>query len=417
MVKTKLETEQLIAEAFLLGFDKVSSLDIDILREMFLSKYPNYEFMVDKEEYLLKYIAVEDSCIVLKEGLTLDSYIEENNSNLEKRLRQIAGRAIREGFKDFDEEEFILRKIQHSSTVFTDYIPFMFSLSQQQKIKELEGKGYLITTWQDEIPYEDYREIGVSQKGNVLIFKSNHKSEIERFVNELKSLRCDTSLLDDYLLTVDLTDQIWSILDVKKLEEFCKTYDRALPEPGAQGVYFKRLGNKKGSIFDEEGTKQIQNMLSVWDEGHCIFVCHPNHLFAGEKLQTADVREIKHINWNDIDINKMRTVNDYGTFVYPDCRTAFRYVHNRLGHHVRKAMERGTSSFATYLVVVEKYTFDNEDNYLVRGIIKGDMQGYSIAFNPEYQGVIPQSSIDANLRFSGKEVPYVYCKKRNNNNV
>ncbi len=140
---------------------------------------------------------------------------------------------------------------------------------------------------------------------------------------------------------------------------------------------------------------------------------HPNHIFAGAKPLTKDVREIKNINWDDIDIEKMLRTNDYGVFIMPECNDAFKYVHNRLGHQIMTEIKKGNKENAiSYLVVVEKYPFDYEDNYLIRGIIRGDYEGYSIAFNPEYQKVIPKSIWDKSLRFSGQEVPSVYCLKR-----
>ena len=125
------------------------------------------------------------------------------------------------------------------------------------------------------------------------------------------------------------------------------------------------------------------------------------------------MREIKNINWNDIDIEKMFRINDYKTFTLPECNEAFKYVHSRLGHQIMQEVKKGNKETAvSYLAIVEKYHFDYEDYYLVRGIIRGDYKGYSISFNPEYQKVIPQSVWDKSLRFSGYEVPDTYCLKR-----
>lgn len=44
----------------------------------------------------------------------------------------------------------------------------------------------------------------------------------------------------------------------------------------------------------------------------------------------------------------------------------------------------------------------DEKGYLTRGIIKGDYEGYSAAFNSEYQKAIPQSVWGKSLRFSGQ---------------
>ena len=65
-----------------------------------------------------------------------------------------------------------------------------------------------------------------------------------------------------------------------------------------------QLQSVKGSIFNKEGKKIIEDILSVWDDEHCIYICHPNHIFDGVKPITKDVRNIKCINWDDIDIKK-----------------------------------------------------------------------------------------------------------------
>lgn len=411
MAKIILHTEQLVAGA-LLNFDRVSSLDITLLAKDFLKRYPDYELSDMKLDYLKDYVEVEEGKISLKNGLNLDSYVPQNESNLRKRLEQIAGACIRKYFQEFDIEEFMLRKIEHHSGVREDSIDSVFCKIQQEELKKLEEKGYLTTTWQDDAIYDDYRETRLSDFGKLRLFKIDNVEEIRRFIEILKSMRYDTSLLDDFLIKQDLDMPVWSVLDLVKLEEFCNRYDRAISEEGASSINLIRLQSDKKTILDEQGKKLMQDMLSVWDN-HCIHICHPNHLFAGAKPITADVREMANINWNDIDIEKMLRINDYKTFITPDCREAFRYVHQRLGHQIMNEVKKGNTNRAiSYLVVVERYTFDYEDNYLVRGIIRGDVDGYSIAFNPEYQKTIPQSTWEKSLRMGDHEIPVAYLVKR-----
>lgn len=52
----------------------------------------------------------------------MDSYIPENESNLRKRLEQIAGARIRKYLETFNMEEFMLRKIKHYSRIQIDII-------------------------------------------------------------------------------------------------------------------------------------------------------------------------------------------------------------------------------------------------------------------------------------------------------
>ena len=413
MVKTKLEMEQIIAGALLLNFDNISNVDISLLAEDFLKRNPNYSLDAKNSGYINKYIKIQNGQISLKDGLNVDSYIPENESNLRKRLEQIAGTRIRKYLETFNIEEFMLRKIKHYSRLQVDIIDSLLCKKQQEELDKLDDKGYLTTFWEAEAIYDDTKVITLSDYGKIKLFKINYTEELERFIEELKSLRYDIDLLDDFLLKQDLELPVWSILNIENLEQFCNDYDRAITEPGVSGVYFERLESVKGSIFDDNGKKVIQDMLSVWDDGHCIYICHPNHIFDGAKPITKDVRNIKCINWNDINIEKMFRIKDYKTFVYPDCTEAFRYVHSRLGHQIMQEVKKGNKENAvSYLAVIEKYRFDYEDYYLIRGIIKGDYKGYSIAFNPEYKKVIPQSVWDKSLRFSGHEVPNVYCLKR-----
>lgn len=413
MVKTNLEMEQIIAGALLLGFKNLSKVDITLLAEDFLKKNPDYNLKELELDYLLKYVKIENGIISLKDNYVLGLYIPENDSTLEKRLEQIAGARIRKYLNTFDMEEFLLRKIEYYSVLHTDDIDNLLCKKQQEELNKLYDKGYLTTYWLEDAIYDDTKVTTLSDYGRLKLFKIDYFEELTRFTEELKSMRYDTSILDDFLLKQDLELPVWSVLNIENLEQFCNDYNRAITEPGASGVNFERLESVKGSIFDDNGKKVIQDMLSVWDDGHCIYICHPNHIFDGAKPITHDVRNIKCINWDDIDIEKMFRIKDYKTFVYPDCTEAFKYVHGRLGHQIMQEVKKGNKETAvSYLAVIEKYRFDYEDYYLIRGIIKGDYKGYSIAFNPEYKKVIPQSVWDRSLRFSGREVPNVYCLKR-----
>lgn len=399
MTKTILHLEQLIAGA-LLYFDNVSSLDISLLKDDFLKKNPDYQFSDMRIDYLKNYIVINEGKISLKEGLSLESYISENESTLRKRLEQIAGAHIRKYLETFEIEEFMLRKIERCSGVREDDIENVFCKKQQEQLKQLDEKGYLITIWQEDAIYDDYREIRLSIFGKLRLFKIDNEEEIRRFTDILKSMRYDINLLDDFLIKQDLDLPIWSVLDLVKLDKFCNDYDRAITEDGASPINFIRLESDKKEILTDEGKKVMQDMLSVWDN-HCIHICHPNHLFAGAKPLTADVREMANINWNDIDIERMLRINDYKTFLTPDYSQAFGYVHKRLGNQIMREIKRKNREAAiSYVAIVEQYTFGYEDKYLVRGIIRGDADGYSIAFNPEYQKTIPKSIWEKSLKMS-----------------
>ncbi len=233
MIKTMLHTEQLIAGA-LLNFEKVSSLDILMLAKDFLKKYPNDELDDMKFFYLKDFVEIEESKISLKNGLNLDE------SNLRKRLEQIAGTHIRKYFQNFDMEEFMLRKIEHLSGIKEDQMDNVLCKIQQEELRKLDEKGYLKTTWQDDAIYDDYREITLSHFGKLRLFKNDNAKEIAKFIEILKSMRYDTSLLDDFLIKQDLDMPVWSILDLEKLNEFCNCYDRAISEENTLSITLKQ---------------------------------------------------------------------------------------------------------------------------------------------------------------------------------
>lgn len=413
MVKTKLGIEQIIAGALLLGFDRVSNVDITLLSEDFLRKNPNYSLDGENPGYINKYITVKNGNILLEDGLDMDSYIPENESSLRKRLEQIAGACIREYLETFNMEEYVLRKINSHYELSEGDIERLYCKRHQEEIKKLEEKGYITRFWEDGFCYDDEKITKLSDSGRVALFKLNNADEIERFTEELKILRYDTSLLDDFLLKQDLEFPVWNILSIENLEQFCKDYDRSITASFVSNVYFKRLLADKDSLLDESGKALIQDMLSVWDECHCIYICHPNHVFGGPKLLTKDVKDIKCVNWDDINIEEMFEIDSYGVFWDSDCSAAFKYIHNYMMPHIMKAVQKGNIENASrYLTIVEQYSYDNEDYYLIRGIVKGDNKGYSVAFNPEYQKAIPKTGLDKSLRFCGREVPQAYRLKR-----
>ena len=147
----------------------------------------------------------------------------------------------------------------------------------------------------------------------------------------------------------------------------------------------------------------MKNMLSVW-QNNCIYVCHPNHIFK------------ENGDWDDIDIKKMFKINDYKTFITFSTKDAFVYAQNRIRHNFEtQVAKNGIDNAISYVAVVERYRFEGEDNYLVRGIIRYDKDGYSVLFNPEYVEAMPKNAFDEWLQLDDDEdnIPNAYKKRRN----
>lgn len=406
-VKTQLKMEQLTAGTLLYGFDRLSYLDMTLLQEDFQKQNPDIEMTgVLVKDYLSQYVSLDAKGIILKEGLSLDTYIKENDSDLKSRLSAVAGSLVREYFDTFDIDNFLLRKIKFLGRIKEDSIDTFFCKMEQARLVALIEEGYLVSIWQEAAIYDNYKEIKLSNYGNLRLFKLDYGKEIEAFTEILRAMRYDASLLDDFLLTQDLSSPVFDILSVDKLVEFGNYYDRAITENGVSELNFVRLNTLENGKFDKEAKRCIENILSVWDDGHRIHICHPNHLFAGVKPITRDVSKMVNINWDDIDVSKMLRINDYKTFILPDCQMAFRYVHKRLGNQVMQEVKKGNKDSAvSYLVVVEEYNSHDTAYYLVRGIIRGDYQGYSVAFNPQFKNTLPKSLWERSLRFGDVSVP------------
>ncbi len=411
MSKTKLKMEQIVAGA-LQVFKSLSTTDIMMLVVDFKRKHSDFKIVDIGFTNLAPYIKNENGRITLKDDMTLDTYLPNNHSTLRKRLTEIAGKTISSHFKSFNVSEFILRKINELEFVKKDELKNSFVADRKADVEKMEEDGLISTSWHKAAIYDDYEVFVLSDKGKVLLFKQENAEELERFKEMLKSMRYDTSLLDDFLVKQDLSRPAWQVLNIANLESFCNEYDRALTEPGASTLFFTRLTSVPKTILDREGKKLMEDMLAVYDN-NAIYICHPNHLFAGAKPLTKDVRTMGSINWDDLDPDKMLRIGECPSFNSPNCQAAFSYIHKLLGHQIMSALQKGDKANAiSYLAVVESYVFDYETYYIVRGIIRGDAEGYSLAFNPEYQKTIPTSTFEKGLRFGNNETPEIYLKKR-----
>ena len=108
--------------------------------------------------------------------------------------------------------------------------------------------------------------------------------------------------------------------------------------------------------------------------------------------------------------------NDYKTFITFSTKDAFVYAQNRIRHNFEtQVAKNGIDNAISYVAVVERYRFEGEDNYLVRGIIRYDKDGYSVLFNPEYVEAMPKNAFDEWLQLDDDEdnIPNAYKKRRN----
>lgn len=215
MEKNKLKLKQLLIIAWVLKLNPITCLGIELLAQDFIINNPNYELYGFNSGRMIS---------------EQDGYIEFSGQNLKELLGEIESTTRNDIIKyvqSFDFDDFILRKIKHYYSVYEESLNKIFSQKEMEKLKGLINEGYLNVTYDNDIPYLDYKEISLSNKGELKLFKKDNKKEIEDFTTMLKLLKYDVTLLDDFLLTQDLSLPAWAILNVSDLDRFCNYYDRA----------------------------------------------------------------------------------------------------------------------------------------------------------------------------------------------
>lgn len=395
---------QIIAGAIVKGFDGLDDETISMLVNEFKREHKDYVYKRDFIPEWDCYLDYQEEKFYLRRDLKHNDKII-----VKSKLRDFAGLDVSKFYDELNVHGFVLNKIYEKGGSYRiGFADNIFSKFEQEYVDEMYEWGYFGVDY-DEYDVDD-NLVFLTQCGKLALFKYLYKEELERFKKELKSRRINEQVLDGYLLNEDLSEiHIWSILNVDKLNQYCNEYGKVFPENSTSEVHFNKIDLSKNS--DGSDRKIISDLLTVFDNGHCIYVCHPNHIFNGYPLLTEDVYDINNINWDYINIDKMKDKNDFKEFIIPD--EAFKYITKRLQHMLKKSILTNSKRNA-YLTVIEQYPIYYQNNYLVRGIIKADVESLYVAFNPEYEQVIPKSNFEKGLRYVGNNTPKVYLKRRNN---
>lgn len=395
--------EQLIA-GLLLKFKRVNNLTLKIIGED-IGKKKNVSFNY-RDTSIKQYInetSIEHS--VKQEYLDKDGNLCLEVRNI---LDSYTDKFVKDYLDNIELVDLIIKKVADLE-ILTPADVLNQSEIEQACIREMIDAGYLINLLSENTTGK-YVEVVLSKLGKKRAFELIFPDCVVEFRKLISSSGYDVSLVDEFMIEQDFSKGIYEILNLDSFLSYCDNAGKIPVANGVSGLEYKRIDYKKGKGFTKEGQELFSDMLSVIDDCHCIHICHPNHLFNTKYLIGTSL-EIDRVNWEDLDIDRMKEIGDYKTFIMSDVKEAFRYVHKRLGHQIMKKIELGQEE-QSYLVVVEQYFLDNEENYLVRGIIKGDKSGYSMAFNPEYRKTIATNIWERSIRFSGNEVPSVYLVKR-----
>lgn len=157
--------------------------------------------------------------------------------------------------------------------------------------------------------------------------------------------------------------------------------------------------------FTAESLEKLKALLTIRKNGNVIYICHPKHLFEN-MLEDVDTKEIKYVDFDSINVQKMIEFNDFGRYsiVEQICskrNNQFTYIIKKASHMMKKYQEKGVSHFSYPFVILEEiYNGAAESQYFVRGIVNFSQKGFSLVFNPIAIKELPQESIwQKSLRF------------------
>jgi len=236
MANKRIYDEQLVAAGLLLEIQEINAVDISLLFQDFIKKNRDFILKESKLTKIEKYVKSDNGRIYLKDGLSLDLYIQEIGTSLRKELEKIAGECVIKHFENFEMEDFVLKKIEHYFSIEIDILDKFFCKNQLIAINKLNEKGYLTTDYPvgaEEL--EDYKMLKLSEYGYMKVFKINNAEELERFCEKLEYIDCyDTSVLNNYLMEQDLKLPINEIFDIVKFKQYydnkikIKTYQKTI---------------------------------------------------------------------------------------------------------------------------------------------------------------------------------------------
>ena len=93
-------------------------------------------------------------------------------------------------------------------------------------LKSLISEGKVIICWDDYIPQLAYQYLDLTKQGKVTLFINENSNEVINFISLLKKYSYDSSLLNSFLLTMDLSKPANEILTIDNFLWYCNMFDR-----------------------------------------------------------------------------------------------------------------------------------------------------------------------------------------------
>ena len=94
-------------------------------------------------------------------------------------------------------------------------------------LKSLISDGKVIICWDDYIPQLASQYLDLTKQGKVTLFINENSNEVINFISLLKKHSYDSSLLNSFLLTMDLSKTANEILTIDNFLWYCNMFDRS----------------------------------------------------------------------------------------------------------------------------------------------------------------------------------------------
>lgn len=372
-------------------FDFVNSKTLGIIINDFLIKNPNYEYVLDEEKMcslsdIINYTRLKTT---LKQDAKQDPYIYD-------KLKEIAGPEIEKYFKEFNTEEFMLRKLNRYNGYPKNIENTLFTGIERKVLASMKSKKY-IKIEEDENPYK----VVLSSKGKAKLYMYDHYDTIIRLQDEIKRKGYNPEIIEYYLAQADLSKGKTFVLDINKIQKYADETNKTELKENNVPLDFTKLNIGRRSIFDDEGWKLFNKLITINDNEHRIKIADPRVILEETGLTYDKNQKLIGLNWEELK-------EDFEDHTIPD-------VSGTVTENLITPLAKGFSVSdykPVYLAVVEEYSEENTTNYLVRGIVRKDTEGYAICFNPEFEKTIPHTIEERVSRLSGKNNPKIYKKKQ-----
>ena len=201
----------------LVRFGKVNVVDLRVVQNDLFNRYG-----ILMSPFAIDYRGITNH--MLKMG---DNYYPLINEESKRVLEEKQGLAMKDYLDNISVEDLVILKIKEFGSIPEHLVGTMFCDEQLQVLSKLEEELKIVYVWNEEVPYDDYREICLTSFGRATAFGLEYKEQVDEFKELLKSVGYDVNLVPEFLRAQDFNRDVYEILNLDNFLLYCSQYDRA----------------------------------------------------------------------------------------------------------------------------------------------------------------------------------------------